>query len=116
LLLARPYPHCLPKSLFLKKNQWNKQRKFKKDFTLQCFGALSVIFLRHTEKLQNCAFLCIRSISNEISTDNFVLVVSARENNTHTKRKIDVKNPSPSCCLAAAIAEASRDLSSCSYY
>ena len=63
------------------------RRNFQKDITPQRFGAFSAIFLRVAEKSHFRAFSRIRPISDEISADNFVLVVNAREYKTHEKQQ-----------------------------
>jgi hypothetical protein len=62
------------------------RRNFQKDITSQRFGAFSAIFLRVAEKSHFRAFSRVRPISDEISADNFVLVVNAREYKTHEQQ------------------------------
>jgi hypothetical protein len=78
------------------------RRNFQKDITPQRFGAFSAIFLRVAEKSHFRAFSRIRPISDDISADNFILVVNAREYKTHEKQKNRRREESiavsPSCC------------------
>jgi hypothetical protein len=62
------------------------RRNFQKDITSQRFGAFSAIFLRVAEKSHFRAFWRVRPISDEISADNFILVVNAREYKTHEQQ------------------------------
>jgi hypothetical protein len=67
-----------------------KQEKLPKRHYSSAVCAFSAIFLRVAEKSHFRAFSRIRPISDEISADNFVLVVNAREYKTHEQQP---KNP-----------------------